>query len=509
MRLPRFRRLLALAATAALTGSTASATWSIVVVNTKTGEVCVAAATCIENFNLIKDLPVMRVGQGGAVSQGLIDFGAVHRIKIWDGFIAGDTPDEILTTLLNEGSSVHARQWGIVDFENDPVTYTGNGAGLEHHGVTGIVGDLRYAIQGNVITGDIVVTAAEGALLGAPGDLTQKVMAGMEAARVLGGDGRCSCTTGAPFSCGTPPPDFEKSAHTAFIVTSRMGDVDGGCYWALGCAQEEYYVKLAVSGDSDDIDPVIQLQMDYDAWRQGMAGHPDHLLSTVTPGATALVADGATSTEVVVRLYDVEGDPILQGGALVTVETEDGSTPYATPGAVVDNGDGTYTIPFAAGTTAGDDTFVIRVDDGAEVATLFPYLELSVDPLTDLHAGVDSLPAAAGGEAPFVLNLGAAAAGHPYILLGSISGTVPGIDLGGPILPLNQDWFLTSTLVKAGTAALPGSVGLLDAGGRAEASFIAPPGELAPFIGTTIHWAAVDYAGPLAPTSAVAVEVAP
>jgi len=76
---PSFLRRASAAAAAALVFALpASATWSIVVVNTQTGEVVVAAATCLENFNLIKDLPVMRVGHGGAVSQGLIDFGCVN-----------------------------------------------------------------------------------------------------------------------------------------------------------------------------------------------------------------------------------------------------------------------------------------------------------------------------------------------------------------------------------------------------------------------------------------------
>jgi hypothetical protein len=353
------------------------------------------------------------------------------------------------------------------------------------------------------------VTAAEAALLNTPGDMTQRVMAGMEAARALGGDGRCSCLTGPPDSCGTPPPGFTKSAHASFIVASRVGDKDGTCSWAIGCANEKYYLKLSVKGDWADIDPVLQMQMDYDAWRLSMAGHPDHLKSSAAPQATKLVADGVTSTELLVRLVDLEGQPIVHGGATVTAVTEQGNHPFALPGPAVDHGDGTYTLTFTAGSKAGTDQFLIRADDGFEVATLYPLLELAVDPVTDLHVGVESLSASQGGEAPFVLNLGSGAAGHPYILLASASGTQPGVVLGGSTLPLNPDWVLQTTLVHAGSGFLPGSLGVLDATGRAQAALSAPPGVLAPLIGMHLDWAAVDFAGPYAATGTAGLEILP
>ena len=63
-----------------------------------------------------------------------------------------------------------------------------------------------YAIQGNILMGSPVILDVETALRNTPGDLSQKVMAAMEAARDMGGDGRCSCDEQFPESCGTPPP---------------------------------------------------------------------------------------------------------------------------------------------------------------------------------------------------------------------------------------------------------------------------------------------------------------
>ena len=510
MKRPILRRLAALLTVFSVLVFPVHATWSIVVVNTKTGEVSIAGATCLQNFNLKRWLPVMRVGVGGGVAQGLIDTGAPHRIIIWNGLIAGDSPQDIIATLLAQGSTMQARQFGVVNFSDPPATFSGINLGQAFHGVTGVVGDLRYAIQGNVLTGREVVDAAEAALLGTPGDLSQKVIAGMEAARALGGDGRCSCTTGGPTACGVPPPGFVKAAHVAFMVHSRMGDTDGGCIHATGCATGSYYLALNVIGDDMDIDPVVQLQADYDVWRTGVVGRPDHILSTVSPGATALVADGVTSTDVTLQLVDVDGTPLSSGGATLTVAPLGGGTPFATPGAVTDHGDGSYTFPLTAGPVAGDDTLVIQVDDGTVTATLFPFLELSVDALAPLHVGLDQVSAGAGADVPFVLNLGSGAAGDPYVLLGSVSGTAPGIDLGGGlILPLNDDWFLHCTLSQAGSTVLPGSIGTLDAAGRAEASFVAGPGPLLPLVGLRMDWSAVNHAGPLTVTGAVGFDVLP
>ena len=94
-------------------------------------------------------------------------------------------------------------------------------------GSRGEQGSLVYAIQGNVLTGDPVVFEAERTLLSSTGDLGQRVMAAMETARAFGGDGRCSCSYGAPTNCGSPPPNFDKSAHVAFLIISRIGDEEG------------------------------------------------------------------------------------------------------------------------------------------------------------------------------------------------------------------------------------------------------------------------------------------
>ena len=63
------RRPLATLLALLLAAGPALATWSIVVVNLETGEVCVASATCIEGMNLRGLTPVLIPEIGGAAAQ--------------------------------------------------------------------------------------------------------------------------------------------------------------------------------------------------------------------------------------------------------------------------------------------------------------------------------------------------------------------------------------------------------------------------------------------------------
>lgn len=209
----------------ALTAGSAAATWSIVIVNTRTGEVGVASATCLENFDLRANTPVLISGIGGATAQSFVDSTGQNRVLIRDRLLAGVNPTQILSELSTFDSGHQTRQYGIVDVRGRAVTFSGTSAAAWAGGRTGSTGDYVYAVQGNILTGAPVVDQAVDAIISTPGDLPAKLMAAMEAARLMGGDGRCSCSTG-PTNCGSPPPSFTKSAHIAYLMVSRFGDLD-------------------------------------------------------------------------------------------------------------------------------------------------------------------------------------------------------------------------------------------------------------------------------------------
>jgi hypothetical protein len=468
------------------------ATWSIVVVNTATGEVAVGTATCLANFDIQLGVPVIVPGFGAGASQSLIDSGGINRKIIQRGLLVGLTPAEILVE-LSQLNGFQARQFGIVDLLDVPVTFTGNNAGAAKGGVAGIAGDLRYAIQGNVLTGDAVWLEAEKALVQTPGDLSQKLMAAMEAARAMGGDGRCSCSPTAPTSCGAPPVSgFTKSAHCAFVGVARIGDPLGLCNSTVGCAAGDYFLELNFFGAAADPDPVLVLQSQYDAWRLGQAGIPDQVHSTVKVSAQSLPADGLARLRADVTLADIEAVPITAGGAELTYELLTPLPPVSVPLSVVDHGDGTYSLEFQAGLAPGTDVWRLRADGVA----LQPDVTVRIDPLAPLHLGFDAVESAAGAAVPITLNLGAALAGAPYHVLCSGSGTVPGTTAYGVAVPLNVDALYTLSLGAPNTAPFLATAGVLDASGRAAATFDAPPGLLDPNVGGLIHWAVVARKAP-------------
>lgn len=500
------RRLILALMFGALLVAPASATWSIVIVNRRTGEVAVGSATCIARINLLTGLPSVVPGVGAGVIQA--SGSSSDNVALTAGLRQGLSAEEILALVLAVEPSPRLLQTGIVTlYPGAPVTFTGRGVGRAKHGVVGEVGDLAYAIQGNVLAGDAVVVAAEQALLATNGDTGQKLMAAMVAARQFGGDGRCSCDFSNADSCGSPPASFEKSAHVGFVVVARIGDAAPPCLSGNDCAEGAFHLRLNIRGADaaeDDPDPVDQLVERYAEWRLARAGRPDAIRSRVD-AVDALPADGLTKRVVTVQLVDIDGVPLSHGGARVTVEPLDGARAHAALGPVVDLGDGRYRFTLTATSSIGLDRLVIRAEDDLVKATLYPYLEVRSEPPVALHAGRDALSAARGGAVPFVL-ADPAWAGANYLLLASAGGTTPPTPFGrAGLLPLVKDeWFGLSARLAGHPAYLPGTRGMLDASGRAEAALVAPGGALLPLIGRRLSWAAV-LASPTRATTTPAV----
>jgi len=475
------RVLLALLATCLLVPSV-QATWSIVVVDRRTGELCIASATCIPRLDLTRATPVILVGVGGGVTQSVLD-GGENKVRVWEGFLAGDTPQEILARIRAEDPGVATRQFGIVDFENAPLSFTGGQAGPAKKSVTGTVDDLVYAIQGNVLVHQRVIDQCEAVLRSAPGDLGQRVMAAMVRARELGGDGRCSCGLGSLGDCGMPEPGFEKSAHTGFLILARLGDQDGGCMVGESCADGLYTLKLSIRGSDalhDSPDPVDQLVERYAEWRAAQAGLADGLRSSAR-AVDSLPADGVTRREVRVALADLEGLPLGHGGATLEVVAEGGAPSLAQVGDVRDHGDGSYSFELRAGTDAGLDTLVIRAHEGGRTVTLAPYLQVRSDPVETLHAGRDRLSASAPEPVPFVVNAPERPHGKFWLFV-----RVAGMRAGPP----GFGGALQRSLVPARSPFFPAAPGQLDRAGRAEVDYTAPPAVLTSLIGMRLEWSA-------------------
>jgi len=495
----------------------ASATWSIVVVNRITGEVGVACATCIANFDLERAVPMIVVGKGAAAAQSFIDMTGANRQFIFQELKKTNAdPQTILDALAVMDMGHQTRQYGILSLNGGgPVTFTGNRAGSAASGVVGQVGDYVYAIQGNVLTADAVVLAAESAFVSTNGDMGQRLMAGMQAARALGGDGRCSCSNAAPTSCGAPPPGFTKSAHTGFIIVARQGNIDGKCNAQRGCSTGVYYLDLNVRGAASSVgspDPVIELQRRYDGWRKARLGRPDGVNFSLQ-GVDALPADGLSQRNFTVHLADIDGTPLTAGGASLTLRHLNPSTAIATIGPVVDNGDGSYTFSVTAGTSVGTDQIVIKADDGFVRPELFPYVTIRSEAVSALHQGYDSVSVADGNASlPLQLNLpglDTRSTGGRYVMMASMSGTSPGTHVGMGFLPLNEPlvFLQMGHPVKRLTDA---SIGSLDAAGRALEVVDFDVSVLMRLMGQRIDFSALYLdGGELKATNAAGVQILP
>ncbi len=381
------QRLLPILAALTLLASQALATWSLVVVNLRTGEVCIASATCIENYDLLKAIGVITSEVGVGATQSFA-VSAATRQRIHTLMLEGASPQEILDIIAVDDPMWLRRQIGLVDMAGRAVSYSGINCGTWFGGVTGQQGDFVYAIQGNVLTGAPVVADCEAAFLATPGDMGQKVMAAMEAAMAMGGDGRCSCSPAQPESCGSPPVPGGKSAHIACFVIARPGDNE--ICGSQNCTGGDFYLRLNyINYDRNDPDPVLLMRPDFDAWRAALDGRPDGSRSTVWPPAAAATAGAGDVVSYVLDLSDVNGNAVQNGGATITLEHDARSAGLSSLLNVTDHLDGTYTVEVQSGAGPGLDFLRFVVDDGIRAVTLWPPARL-------LHAAPPSTPTAAG-----------------------------------------------------------------------------------------------------------------
>lgn len=369
---------IAIAVLTLLAASPALATWAIVLTDTATGEVGIGQATCVAGIDLRALSAVIVTERGVATVQAAVDSSGVARSTIREELLAGTPPAQILQAVDAADPAFETHQYCIVDTAGGAATYTGTSAqGFSFAGgQTGQSGSIRYCVAGNLLTGDPVVAQAVQALEAAPGGLADKLVAGMEAARAMGGDGRCSCSPSNPTGCGSPPPSFARSAINGYLVVARIDDTPS----CAACSGGEYWLDLAVAFQgSGGTDPVLLLEGLYDAFRDELQHRPDAVRSVVTLDPAALAPDGVSSATMRVELLDLDGAPIGVPLESFAVEHAAQSDAVTTIGVPVDQGGGVHELTLTAGTTPGLDVFRVTADDGIRPVVLMPRPRLPVD----------------------------------------------------------------------------------------------------------------------------------
>lgn len=170
--------------------SIAQHTFSIVAVDPATGEIGSAGATCLA----FEDGAL-------AISDIILNTGAIHTQSAYlpanqnsarDRMEAGDSPQEIIDFLVANDAQddPSARQYNIVDLNaGNPrsAAFTGPNCFAEFIHITG----PNYAIAGNILISEDVVTDMETAFVTTTGTLADKLMAAMQGAKRPGADARC------------------------------------------------------------------------------------------------------------------------------------------------------------------------------------------------------------------------------------------------------------------------------------------------------------------------------
>ena len=266
-----FSRAAALMTLVALLPASLSATWSVIAIDTHTGQIVIASATCVTQESLrgfpedgLTDIQAIIVpGLGVAAAQAGVDRSRSNQTLIYQELKAG-SPPRIILDLLRADPDIQRRQFAIVDAQGRSIGFSGTQNGVASLSYQGQAPGTQifYSVQGNILASDEVVYSAAEALEQAEGNMLDKVMAAMEAADAKGGDRRCTCETG-------PLPDAPcdgKNAHVAYLLAANTDDPEGNSF-----NDGNYLVFLNVTDENiqpnENANPVIALRMRYDAWK--------------------------------------------------------------------------------------------------------------------------------------------------------------------------------------------------------------------------------------------------
>lgn len=276
------------------TGLLAQHTFSIVAIDTITGEVGSAGASCLDDNTF--------PGSGGAIiiSDLLPGKGAIHTQSFWleanqnnarQKMQEGLSPADILLWLKQndpEGPfGAQKRQYGIVDFDPQghprSAAFTGNSCfDWKGHRV-----GANYAIQGNILLGPEVVDSMEARFLAAEGSLSDKLMAALQGANMVGADTRCT--------------DNGTSSLSAFLRVAQPGDNDG-----------QYWLDLNVPSLPAGMEPIDSLQHLYDEWKALASTEPFALDFQICPNpARSQINLSVSASDSRVELFDTMGRPVF------------------------------------------------------------------------------------------------------------------------------------------------------------------------------------------------------
>lgn len=161
---------------------TITATFSIVARDSVTGELGVAVASRFFAVGAVVPWAKADIGAVATQSYANTTFG-------WRGLELleeGATPEQVVEILVRGDDDPERRQFGIVAADGKSATYTGEKCLAWAGGRNG----PNYAVQGNILVSEEVVTAMERVFLETKGTLAERLYAALVAGDEKGGDAR-------------------------------------------------------------------------------------------------------------------------------------------------------------------------------------------------------------------------------------------------------------------------------------------------------------------------------
>ncbi len=219
-------------------------TFSIVAMDSETGEVGSAGASCVDLSNFPSIYGDDFLGQlipGQAAINTQAYYLPANQNNARNQILNGSSPQETIDWLIANDvqNAPQFRQYGIVALVDNVVESAGfTGASTDDY--KGHLTGPGYAIQGNILLGPEILEDMEEQFLNAEGDLACKLMAALQGANVVGADTRCA--------------DNGSSSLFAFLKVAQPEDVEG---------QPSFLVSVSTN-DGAGIEPIDSLQTLFD-----------------------------------------------------------------------------------------------------------------------------------------------------------------------------------------------------------------------------------------------------
>jgi len=254
------------------------ATFSIIAVDTNTGEVGSAGGSCIGNSIIISDI---HPGKGVIHTQSY--WMSANQQYASELMQNGFSPSEIIQLLESNDiqNNPSIRQYGIVDIDygnnygmlfeyecedigdtqwygligsgelgectDNPIARSSSFTGENCSTWMGHINGINYAIQGNILLNEEILLNMEENFINTNGPLDRKLMSALQGAKIPGADTRCL--------------DEGISTLSAFIRIAKPFD------------QDQLYIDLNISNvtpyytsNGTWIDPIDTLQSNFDIW---------------------------------------------------------------------------------------------------------------------------------------------------------------------------------------------------------------------------------------------------